>query len=157
MNLITLANRPTEPALAQWINLNPHREWMNFAHFCIMGRQRRHRQSKISWPYSNWPTTERKGRLSADGTQGCLVDSPIGLLLRNPGFAYMHLSKARLVEGWRSAPALEMDFLEVLKDARECFEVAASLIRTVEARILIAGAVVMAEDDKRPRRHASPG
>jgi hypothetical protein len=82
---------------------------------------------------------------------------PVGLLLRNPGFAYMHLSKARLVEGWRSAPALEMDFLEVLKDARECFEVAASLIRTVEARILIAGAVVMAEDDKRPRRHASPG
>ena len=48
MNLITLANCPTEPAHAQWISLNPHREWMNFAHLCIMWRQRRHRQSKIS-------------------------------------------------------------------------------------------------------------
>ncbi len=55
---ITLANRPTEPALVQWISLNPHREWMNFFHLCIMGRQRRHCQSKINSPYSNWPTTK---------------------------------------------------------------------------------------------------
>jgi SOS response associated peptidase (SRAP) len=46
MNLITLANCPTEPAHVQRISLNPHCEWMNFAHFCIMGRQSRHRQSK---------------------------------------------------------------------------------------------------------------
>jgi hypothetical protein len=27
MNLIALANCPTEPAHAQWISLNPHSEW----------------------------------------------------------------------------------------------------------------------------------
>jgi hypothetical protein len=33
MNLITLENRPTEPALAApWMSLNPNREWMNFSH-----------------------------------------------------------------------------------------------------------------------------
>jgi hypothetical protein len=46
MNLTTLANYPTEPAHGQRISLNSHREWMNFAHPCIMGRQSRHRQSK---------------------------------------------------------------------------------------------------------------
>jgi hypothetical protein len=115
MNLITLANRPTEPALAQWINLNPHREWMNFAHFCIMGRQRRHRQSKISWPYSNWPTTERKGRLSADGTQGCLVDSPSAsccaiLALRTCTYQRLGWSKdggARLRSKWTFSRCLK--------------------------------------------------
>ena len=38
MNLTPLANRPTKPALVQWISLNPHREWMDFFHLCIMGR-----------------------------------------------------------------------------------------------------------------------
>jgi hypothetical protein len=38
VNLIPLAKRPTEPELVQRISLNPHREWMNFFHVCIMGR-----------------------------------------------------------------------------------------------------------------------
>jgi hypothetical protein len=70
------------------------------------------------------------------------------LMVARMAFAYMHLSKDRLIEGWRKEPELEMAFHGLLKDARECFEGTASLIRTVEARILIAGAW-LAEDDKR--------
>ena len=32
MNLITVENRPPEPVHVPWISLNPHREWVNFAH-----------------------------------------------------------------------------------------------------------------------------
>jgi hypothetical protein len=53
-------------------------------------------------------------------------------------------------------PELEMDFHKMLKETRERFEFVASVIKTVETRLLVAGAVVMVEDDKRPRRQASP-
>jgi hypothetical protein len=49
-----------------------------------------------------------------------------------------------------------MDFHKMLKETRERFEFVASVIKTVETRLLVAGAVVMVEDDKRPRRQASP-
>jgi hypothetical protein len=72
MNLIALANCRTEPAHAQWISLNPHSEWMNFAHLCIMGRQRRLHQSKISWPCSTtWPPPE------ICGAWGFLLNYPL--------------------------------------------------------------------------------
>jgi hypothetical protein len=54
---ITLANRPTEPALVQWISLNPHREWMNFFHLFKLAHYRHFEVVDI----------ERRGCISVHG------------------------------------------------------------------------------------------
>jgi hypothetical protein len=79
------------------------------------------------------------------------------LMMVRLAYALMHKSKTQLAEVWESAgPTLNLNINETLEDSRKFFEGAAHLIDDAQKRLLIAGAVVFQEPDKRGRRQALP-
>ena len=57
MNLASLANRPTESAFAQWVDLNLEREWVSFRHTALWRANGDIAREK-SWRLIQWPTAK---------------------------------------------------------------------------------------------------